>query len=99
MGRRVATRAEIARGAHQSRPEVMLPNTIHHHAGCERVVRAGNLAGQFQTAAAFNERLRLWSIEHGKKTPGHFRTEATRIAAHENMRRAHYGRVFDRHGP
>src|SRR5262245_41559472 len=99
MGRRVAASAEIARCAHESRPEVMLPNAIHHHTCGERVVRAGNLAGQFQAAAAFSERLRLRSVENGKKTPGHLRTEAAWIAAHENVRRAHDWRVFDRHGP
>ena len=55
--RRLAAPAEIAGRADEAVAEMMQPDAVDHHAGGERVVLAGDGAGQLQPAAAFFERL------------------------------------------
>ena len=55
LGRRGAD-AEIARSLHQRLPEDLQPDAVHHHAGGERIGRAGDGLGELAAAAAFGER-------------------------------------------
>ena len=52
MRRRLPLLAEVVLGFHDAAPEVMLPDAVHHHAGGERMVGAGQPARERQAVAA-----------------------------------------------
>ena len=53
MGGRAAIEPEVVRVSHQARAEMVVPNSIHHDAGEERIVRACDPGGEFQPALCF----------------------------------------------
>src|SRR5262245_37630626 len=59
MRRQVASTAEIARRRYQCCPEDVRPDTVHPHAGRERILAACDRFGHFSAAAAVLERRRL----------------------------------------
>ena len=50
MGWQLAAFTEIVTRSNQSTAEVVLPNAIHHYAGSERIVLAGNGLGELKAA-------------------------------------------------
>src|SRR4030095_2461315 len=56
MARRLRSRAEIARRAHEPGPEMMLPDAVDHDARREGVIRSNNGLSEFEPSGAVLER-------------------------------------------
>ncbi len=65
--RPLAELAEVAGRADQAPAEVVLPDAVHHHARSERVILAGDRAGQLKPAAALREGRRVLNGEDGQE--------------------------------
>ena len=59
MRRRLPLLAEVGLGFHDAASEVVVPELVHHHAGGERMVGAGQRAHKGQPVAA-GFTLRVW---------------------------------------
>ena len=86
MARLFGAQPEIARRLHQSGAEVMLPDAVYHDARSERIVRAGNGAGEFESSAALPERLALWAGDYFDELARYFLAQARSPAAIEHAR-------------
>ena len=98
MGGRLAPHAEVARRAYQAGAEVMQPEAVDQHPSRERILRAGNGAGQLKPAAPLRERLPLRTGQHRQELPRHGLSPIVRIAANQDMRLDRLGRIHQHHG-
>ena len=95
MRRRLAAQAKIAGRPHQRVLEIVQPDPIDDHARRERIVAAGDRAGQFQPAAARTERLAVFAGQHAQKLPRH----ALALIARDCRGRTRAARRAARHRP
>ena len=63
VGRPFAELAEVDWRADDPTAEMLLPDAIDHDAGRQRIVRAGDGVGEFQTAASLFESGRIFAGE------------------------------------
>ena len=81
----LAQDAEVARRAHQTLAEMLLPDAVDEHAGRERIGRAGNRLGQLFPPAAGDIRRGLVRAEHLDKPTRHLGAKRFGIAAHVHL--------------
>ena len=86
MAGRLGAQAEVAGRRDQARAEVVEPEAVHQHAGGERVVRAGDGAGQFEPSAAVREGLALRAGEDLQELARDGVALVLRVAAQEDAR-------------
>jgi len=56
----VGSQSEVTGGFHQRTTQKVSPYTVHKHAGCQRIVSAGNSKGQLEPTTAVDKRLPSW---------------------------------------
>src|SRR5262245_42593806 len=77
----IASKAEVAQAAYQSRAKMLMPDAVHHNPCCQRIRGTRNLVGQIQSTASSLKRRRGSIGEHGKKMTWNRFPEIVRIAA------------------
>src|SRR2546428_3773152 len=86
---------EVAGGAHNAGPEMMLPDAIDHDPGRQRILGTGNRLGQFQSATSPSKRNRFTLAQGGQKTPWGFFPQGFTVAADMNPRISRFGGILD----
>lgn len=86
MRRPISLGSEVVGCGDDALTKKVLPETIHHDPGRQRILRVGDPVCQFQTAASLRdvpERLLGIPRQHHGKPPGHQRAFFLRLAVHE----------------
>src|SRR5262245_41490842 len=86
---------EIAGGAHEADPKMMLPDTIRHHSRRERIFGAGNGLSQFQPSAASRKGSLFSVTQDGQKTPRSFLAQVFAVATNMDADIRGFSRIFD----
>src|SRR3954462_9586549 len=86
MGRRSSEFTEIIGCADNPFAKMMLPDTVHHHPGGQRIIRTGDPFSQLQTSATVSNR---WLVLPGynlRKVARHGVSQSIVAAADVNLR-------------
>ena len=87
MRRPLTPETEVCRGADDSLTEMMLPDSIHHHASSERMFRIGDPVRQLHSSAAvFVDRLPMAPSKDARKSTGDLFSRVLVIAALKDLR-------------
>ena len=82
MGRSLPLGSKIAWGGHQPAPEVLQPDTVHHHPGTQRSSLVKKTVRQFEPTASLRKSLGLARGKHPQKSPRHHGPQSRWISAH-----------------
>ena len=99
MAWRVGAYSEVAGRAHEGSDKVVHPDAIGDDAGGQRVIRADNGSGQFQTSAPLGERPAARAFDQLQKLARNFGPGVVRIAPDEDPGIMRRGIVDQDHRP
>ena len=87
MARAVAVETKVVGGSHDSLAEVILPNAIDHHSGCQRMFRAGNPVRELRTRSAgvWRQPRRAFRQQHAQHSDAYRLALRVPIAALEHV--------------